>query len=166
MPTRWPHKWPSVTICVDTVAGTIELPSHRVVRLHAMLSSFPRSRRTCSKRDLQKLVGELHSMIVAIPGGVGCMSWLQEQLKGAGNRVYLNRRFKDAIDDFRWLAEDIARRPARIAELVPEPPTYVGTSNATRAGMGSSHAHCSSVAAKASAGKVGCLEVRCRGAGH
>ena len=61
---------------VDTVAGTIELPPHRVVRLHEMLASFPRFRRTCSKRDLQKLVGELRSMIVAIPGGVGCMSWL------------------------------------------------------------------------------------------
>ena len=85
---------------VDTVAGTIELSSHRVVRLRKMLASIPRSRRTCSKRDLQKLVGELRSMITAIPGGVGCMSWLQEQLKGAGDRVYLNRRFKDAIDDF------------------------------------------------------------------
>ena len=50
--------------------------------------------------------------------------------------MYLNRLFKDAIDDFRWLAEDIARRPTRIAKIVPEPPTYVGTSDAARAGMG------------------------------
>ena len=37
---------------VDTVTRTIELPPHRVVRLHKMLASFPQSRRTSSKRDL------------------------------------------------------------------------------------------------------------------
>jgi len=121
---------------VDTVAGTIELPPHRVTRLHEMLAAFPRTRRTCSKKDLQKLVGELRSMVVAIPGGIGCMSWLQDQLKGAKDRVYLNRHFKDAIDDFRLLADDVCSRPTRIAEIMPEPPLHVGCCDAARQGMG------------------------------
>jgi len=121
---------------IDTVAGTIELPPHRVARLTEMLDSFPRSRRTCSKKDLQKLVGELRSMVIAIPGGIGCMSWLQQQLTDAKGRVYLNRHFKDAIEDFRWLAADVCARPTRIAELMPEPPLHVGCSNAAGPGMG------------------------------
>ena len=121
---------------VDTVAGTIELPPHRVQRLRDMLAAFPRSRKTCSKKDLHKLVGELRSMIIAIPGGLGCLSWLQERLRSAPDRIYLNSQFKDAIDDFRWLADDISNRPTRIAEIIPEAPAFVGTTDASGRGMG------------------------------
>ena len=121
---------------VDTVGGTIELPPHRVERLHEMLRAFPRSRRTCRKKDLHKLVGELRSMIIAIPGGVGCLSWLQERLKSAPDRIYLNNQFKDAIDDFKWLANDITSRPTNIGEVVPEVPVYVGCSDASGLGAG------------------------------
>ena len=68
---------------VNTIDGTIELPPYRVAPLTKMLNSFPRSRRTCSKKDLQKLFRKLHSMVIAIPGSIGCMSWLQQQLTGA-----------------------------------------------------------------------------------
>ena len=40
---------------IDTVAGTIELPAPRVERLHALLATFPRSRKTCPTSDLRKL---------------------------------------------------------------------------------------------------------------
>ena len=56
--------------------------------------------------------------------------------QAANNRVYLNTQFHDAIDDFRWLAEDIISRPTRLAEVVPEAPTLVGTVDASGAGMG------------------------------
>ena len=66
---------------INTVAGTIKLPSHRLERLLELLDAFPRSRRSCPKRELQRLLGELRSMILAIPGGVGCLSWIQNQVK-------------------------------------------------------------------------------------
>ena len=44
---------------IDTVAGTIKLPPHRLERLHKLLGAFPRTRSTCSKRKLQRLVGIL-----------------------------------------------------------------------------------------------------------
>ena len=122
---------------IDTVAGTIELPPARVERLRELLSSFPRRRKTCPKKDLLKLVGELRSMIIALPGGVGCLSWLQERVKAtATKRVYLNRQFHDAIDDFRWLAGDVCSRPTRIGEVVPEAPTEFGRVDASGRGMG------------------------------
>ena len=122
---------------IDTVAGTIELPPAKVGRLRELLASFPRHRQTCPKKDLLKLVGELRSMILALPGGVGCLSWLQERVTAtASKRVYLNRQFHDALDDFRWLADDICSRPTRIGEVVPEAPTEFGRVDAAGRGMG------------------------------
>ena len=59
----------------------VELPPAKVERLRELLASFPRQRKTCPKKDLLKLVGELCSMILALPGGIGCLSWLQERIK-------------------------------------------------------------------------------------
>ena len=121
---------------IDTIAGTIELPPHRLERLLELLDAFPHSRRTCPKRELFKLLGELRSMILAIPGGVGCLSWIQEHVKQAGDRVYLNKHFHDALDDFRWLAKDVGGRPTRLGEIVPEVPLFTGTSDASGRGAG------------------------------
>ena len=40
------------------------------------------------------------------------------------------------LDDFRWLAKDIASRPTRIAELVPSNPALLGACDAAGTGMG------------------------------
>ena len=111
-------------------------PPARVERLHEPLASFPRQRKTCPKKDLLKLIGELRSMIIALPGGVGCLSWLQERIKAtASTRVYLNRQFHDAINDFRWLVGDVCARLTRIGEVVPEAPTEFGRVDASGRGM-------------------------------
>ena len=121
---------------IDTVALTIELPPHRVDRLNEMLAAFPASRKRASISDLQKLLGELRSMILAIPGGLGLLSWFQEALKNSSSRVYLSQGFRDAIADFKWLASEVASRPTRIAEVVPDAPSFEGMVDASGAGMG------------------------------
>ena len=72
---------------INTIAGTIELPPHCLERLMELLAAFPRSQQTCPKRELHCLLGELRSMIIAIPGGVGCLSWLQEHIKESGEQI-------------------------------------------------------------------------------
>ncbi|EJK59234.1 hypothetical protein THAOC_20571, partial [Thalassiosira oceanica] len=64
---------------VDILAGTIELPPCRVACLHEMSDAFPRTRKTCSKRNLPAqaggVVGELRSMVVGLAAWVascGC----------------------------------------------------------------------------------------------
>ena len=79
-------------------------------------------------------------MVLAIPGGVGCLSWIQHQVKQAGERILLTPHFHDAIEDFRWLAKDVAKRPTQIAELVPDHhPATMGACNAAGHGMGGVH---------------------------
>ena len=75
-------------------------------------------------------------MVLAIPGGVGCLSWIQHQVKQAGERILLNPHFHDAMEDFRWLAKDVGGRPTRLAEVVSEVPLYTGTSDAAGRGAG------------------------------
>ena len=75
-------------------------------------------------------------MIFAVPGGIGAISWLQEQVKASSARLYLSNHFHDAINDFRWLAADIGARPTCIAEVVPEAPLYTGFSDVACPGIG------------------------------
>jgi len=122
---------------VDTVTETISLPPHRAARLHTLLALFPRSRRRASITTWHKLLGELRSMILAIPGGRGMFSFLQAALpRQGGSRVRLTKHVHDQLDDLRWMAQQLTERPTRLAEIIPMEAQYVGTCDAAGAGMG------------------------------
>jgi hypothetical protein len=82
-------------------------------------------------------------MVLAIPVGRGLFSVLQEVLKHRcdnGSRVRLTSGVHSVLQDFRGLARDLARRPTRIAELVPASlPATLGAQDAARQGMGGFH---------------------------
>ena len=120
---------------VDTLSQTIHLPSHREERLLAMLQLMLRRRRA-SEAEWHKLLGELRSMSLAIPGSSGCFSFLQEALKPGAQRIPLSPEVKDQLKDLLWLAESLAGRPTHLAEVVPTPPTYIGAVDAAKKGMG------------------------------
>jgi hypothetical protein len=66
---------------IDTIKMTVELPRHRIDRLFELLDSIAPAQRRSSVNKWEKLLGELHSMVLAIPGGRGLFSVLQEVLK-------------------------------------------------------------------------------------
>jgi hypothetical protein len=61
---------------VDTLAMNIELPPHRLERLFELLHSVPPIQKRVSTNKWHKTLGELRSMVVAIPGGRGLFSIL------------------------------------------------------------------------------------------
>jgi hypothetical protein len=65
---------------VDTLKMTIELPPHRVKRLFEILDSVPPHQGRTSVKKWQKLLGEISSMVLAVPGGKGMFSILQSVL--------------------------------------------------------------------------------------
>src|SRR6056300_1375504 len=75
-------------------------------------------------------------MALAVPGLVGCFSMLQKALDPLAKRVKLTADVHDQLDDIRYLASDLSRRPTRIAELIPGPADYVGTTDASGDGFG------------------------------
>ena len=121
---------------VDTVTETIELPEHRRLRLLDILENLL-ARHRVSVKDWHKALGELRSMILAIPGGRGFFSTLQTGFTHAEkHRIRIKAPMRDAITDLHHLALDIGSRPTRLGEVVPDLPVAIGTADASGAGMG------------------------------
>ncbi len=53
---------------IDTEAMMIGLPKHRIDRLESILNAFPRSQQQTSVKRWHKTLGELQSMLLALPG--------------------------------------------------------------------------------------------------
>jgi hypothetical protein len=101
---------------------TVELPPHRVERILELLNSVPPRQLRISTNKWQKLIGGLRYMVLAVPGGIGLFSVLQEVLKHRcdnGHRFRLAAGVHSVLHDFRGLKSDRSWRPTRIVELVP-----------------------------------------------
>ena len=105
---------------IDTVSLTISLPQHRQDKLLQILTDVI-SKSRVSLKEWQKLLGELRSMSLAIPGSKGCFSFLQEALTPTSSSVNITCVVRDQLKDFLWLAKDIINRPTHLAEVVPSP---------------------------------------------
>ena len=124
---------------IDTERNTIELPPHRIVRLNAILEDVSPNLKVIDEKKWHKVLGELRSMSIAIPGSRGLFSLLQEALRHREQsrpRIRLTKDVHRVLDDFRWLAKDIASRPTRLAELLPNAPRVLGACDAAGTGMG------------------------------
>ena len=122
---------------IDTSSRTIALPPHRQQHILALLQSIV-NRTRASVKEWNKLLGELRSMSLAIPGSSkGCFSFLQHALRPNARRIKITSAVRDQLRDFLWLlAEDVAARPTHLAEIVPTPPSYFGAMDAAKQGMG------------------------------
>ena len=122
---------------IDTVTMTISLPPHRVTRLAEILSSLPRSQKRTSVKKWHKVLGELRSMSLALPGARNLFSSMQDALKTTKkHRICLKKEVHQALDDFRWMHADITKRPTRIAEVIPLLPSGLGYHDASGSGAG------------------------------
>ena len=75
-------------------------------------------------------------MSLAVPGSDGCFSFLQHALKPGAKRIKITRPVRDQLADLQWLSSSLASRPTHLAEIIPTPPTYFGTVDASGKGMG------------------------------
>ena len=122
---------------IDTTAKTIHLPPHRIERLNDILSSIPPSQKRISEKRWHKILGELRSMSLALPGAKHLFSQMQLALSTKSKRrITLKKGVHQAVIDFKAIAADIASRPTRIAELVPVNPSLLGDHDASGQGAG------------------------------
>ena len=120
---------------VNTATQTIHLPQHRQDKLLSLLRTMV-SRKRVSIKEWHKLLGELRSMSLALPGSSGCFSLLQTLLQPDKKRLKITEAVRHQLLDFLWLAESVSERPTHLAEVVPTPPSYLGTVDAAKEGMG------------------------------
>ena len=77
---------------------TISLPPHRQVRLLNLLETGLKQHHI-ERVDLQKLIGELRSMSLALPGSKGCFSFLQNALKEQNNTITITENMRVQLQD-------------------------------------------------------------------
>jgi hypothetical protein len=122
---------------IDTTAMTIHLPQHRVDRLVEILSSIPPHQKRTSVKKWHSILGELRSMSLALPGSRHMFSRLQNALSQSdGNRIALKKGVHQALNDFKWLANDVSGRPTRLAEVIPLLSSAEGHHDASGIGAG------------------------------
>ena len=122
---------------INTVDMTIKLPEHRIQRLGDILASIPITQKRIGIKKWHKILGELRSMSLALPGARNLFSHMQLALTNRiGQRIALKKGVHHALDDFRYLFQDIANRPTRIAELVPLLTSAIGHHDASGLGAG------------------------------
>jgi hypothetical protein len=93
--------------------------------------------RRVSLKKWYKVLGELSSMTLAIPGGRGLFSLLQSGLKHRDRyRIGITPAIRAQLDDFEYLARDLGSRPTSLSEIVPGMPAALGASDAAKSGMG------------------------------
>ena len=95
---------------IDTINNTIQLPLHRIQRLHEILASILPGQKRVAVQQWHKILGELRSMVLAIPGARGMFSTLQEAFRhhDKHNRLRLTKSVHGFLQDFRRLASDLA----------------------------------------------------------
>ena len=122
---------------IDTMAMTLNLRPHCLARLRDVLGWLMPPRKRLAVTKWHRLLGELRSMVPALPGTRGLFSVLQEALsKGDGRRVRLTQHAYDTAADFTALVDSLATRPTRLPELVPTAPSRIGACDASQVGMG------------------------------
>ena len=77
-------------------------------------------------------------MVLAIPGGIDIFSTLQDVLfkSTLEGFIRLTQPMHTLLEDFRLLASQLDSRTARISEILPGEPDYLGLAYASGVGMG------------------------------
>ena len=105
---------------VDSVNMKISLPPQRVARLKEIVSSITRTQHRVGVDKCHRFLGELLSMALALPRSRGLFSQMQEApCYVKGKRVTLITGVHEALEDFKWLMEDVANQPTQMYEIVP-----------------------------------------------
>ena len=96
-----------------------------------------RGARRVSVRKWHQVLGELRSMVLAIPGGRGLFSVLQTGFRHSDRyRIRIDADIRAQLDDFEYLASKLAERPTRLSEIIPDRLAAIGTVDASGRGMG------------------------------
>jgi hypothetical protein len=81
--------------------------------------------------------GTLFMSLAALPGSCNIFSTMPNELAlKTGGRLALDKGVHHALEDFRWMQENISTHLTWIVEVVPLPPVAKGHHNASGLGAG------------------------------
>ena len=99
-------------------AGTVTLPERKLEELLTLVNIPPNQRRM-GRKDLERLVGKLRSMHLAVPGSVAHLFHIQRALNQGGvDQAWLSPEFHRELANWKVLALQAASQPTHLAEIV------------------------------------------------
>ena len=121
---------------LDSERMTLELTERCAKRIIDIFEDL-RGQNRVSVKKWQCVLGELWFMGPAVPGSVGLFSALQLGLAHSDkHRVKINHFLRDHLTNFEALARDISLHLTRLAEVVPDYPSVIGSVDTAKPGMG------------------------------
>ena len=94
--------------------------------------SNPPNVHRCSHRRWHHLLGILWSAVAAISGTTRMFTRLQHELKMAkGRHIKLTTPVRDKLELWRYLFMSLTSRPTHLRDIRPNPPTWIGATNAS-----------------------------------
>ena len=124
---------------MNTDEGTLRLSPKRKAELGTLLD-IPPSQRRISTKKLERLIGKLRSMHLAVPGAVGHFYNLHQSLTAAHHAhqatAYVTKGFQYDLRFWRRLCADMPTRPTYLAEIVQRLPTDIRFADALGLGAG------------------------------
>ena len=106
---------------VNTKDGTLRLSPKRKAELKTLIN-IPPTQRWMSTKTLERLIGKLRSMHLAIPGAVGHFYNLQRSLTAAHHAhqvtAYVTSGFHSDLHFWRQICAEMHTHPTYLAEKV------------------------------------------------
>ena len=88
-------------------------------------------------KELERLVGKIRSMHLAVPGAVAHLFHIQRALNQGGvDRAWLSSAFHRELINWKVLALQVASWPTHLEEIVRREPTHLGFCDASGLGAG------------------------------
>ena len=121
---------------LNTEKGTLELTACHKDWIRDIFQSL-RGQNRIGVKAWQRVLGELRFMGPAIPGSAGLFGALQLGLTHSNkHRVRITPHLRNHLHDFEALAHDVLQRPTRLAKIILDYPSALGSVDATKTGMG------------------------------
>ena len=130
----WAHIKEILGWLINMQDGNLRLPPKRLAEFRILLA-IPPSQRRMSTKKLERLIGKLRSMHLAIPGAVGHFYHFQIALTAANHvrraTAYLSKDFHRDVQFWKSLCADMGYRPTLFTEKFQRLTTEVGYADAS-----------------------------------
>ncbi|KAL7555176.1 hypothetical protein ACHAWF_018791 [Thalassiosira exigua] len=123
---------------MDGATRCIELAEKKRKAILAELRTVLRMQRGVPLKQMQKLVGKLRHAAIGIPAGKYLFGPINRLMAREPRKIFWDRatEARRALQDMGQLIREVAAEPTHVNELVPGPPTYKGTPDASGKGAG------------------------------
>ena len=110
---------------LDTEAGTVTLLERKLQELLTLVDILE-TQRWMVRKDLERLVGKLLSIHLALPGPVSHLFHIQHALtQGGMYRAWISPAFHHEIADWRELMLQAADRPRYLDKIIRHKPNHL-----------------------------------------